>query len=62
MNYLCFSLLEVFPVMKFGELAIIGKDENGQNLNISIWFITIIYLLQFYFSFTVNMQIHYPEI
>ena len=31
--------------MKFGELSIIGKDKNSQNLNISIRFITIIYIL-----------------
>ena len=43
-NYLCFSLLEVFPVMKFGELSIIGKDKNSQNLIISMRFITIIYI------------------
>ena len=57
--YLCFSLLEVFPEMKFGELLIIGKDKNSQILDISIRFITIIYiyiyLLQFYLLFTVNM-------
>ena len=43
-SYLCFSLLEVFPVIKFGELSIIDKDKNSQNLNISIRFITIIYI------------------
>ena len=57
MQLFMFFIAWSFPSMKFGELSIIGKDKNSQNLNISIWFITIIYkyLLQFYFLFTVNM-------
>ena len=39
-----FPLLNVFPVMKFSELSIIYKDKNSQNLNISIWYITIKYI------------------
>ena len=44
LNYLCFSLLEEFPVMKYGELSIIGKYKISQNLNIPIRFRIIIYI------------------
>ena len=54
-SYLYFSLLEVFQVMKFDELSIIDKDKNSQNLNISIWYITISYI---YIPFTVLLLIY----
>ena len=71
MNFQFNAIIYVFHYLE------IGRDKNSQNLNISIRFITssisysirfitssisYSFYLQFYFLYTVNMQIYYPEI